>query len=109
MGARRSAATAAADSAEQKLDADLPDGRAYGIRLSLADVMGISAAEVQRIMAGRQYLHPRRLLATRQVSRPVVEAAGHGRGIDSLYWAQWQLIEAVGNSSGSGTTGDEAG
>src|ERR1035437_7214366 len=34
---------------------DLPDGRAYGIRLSLADVKGISDAEVQRIVAGQPY------------------------------------------------------
>ena len=37
---------------------DLPDGRAYGIRKSLAaDVLGISDAEVQRIhLAGQPYL-----------------------------------------------------
>ena len=34
---------------------DLPDGRSYGIRLSLADVKGISAAEVARVIAGRPY------------------------------------------------------
>ncbi|MCW3157128.1 DNA polymerase III subunit alpha [Micropruina sonneratiae] len=33
----------------------LPDGRGYGIRLSLADVKGITAAEIARIVAGRPY------------------------------------------------------
>src|SRR3712207_4560061 len=39
----------------QRPDPDLPDGRAYGIRLSLADVKGISEAEVARIVASRPY------------------------------------------------------
>ena len=34
---------------------DLPDGRPYGIRLALADVKGITDAEVERIVAGRPY------------------------------------------------------
>ncbi|MEZ5089828.1 MAG: PHP domain-containing protein [Micropruina sp.] len=33
----------------------LPDGRGYGIRLSLADVKGITATEIARIAAGRPY------------------------------------------------------
>ncbi|MCB0890426.1 MAG: DNA polymerase III subunit alpha, partial [Propionibacteriaceae bacterium] len=33
----------------------LPDGRGYGIRLSLADVKGITEAEIARIVAGRPY------------------------------------------------------
>ena len=35
--------------------AGLPDGRGYGIRLSLADVKGITATEIARIAAGRPY------------------------------------------------------
>ena len=34
---------------------DLPDGRGYGIRIALADVLGINAAEVARIVAGQPY------------------------------------------------------
>ena len=33
----------------------LPDGRGYGIRLALADVKGITDAEIARIVAGRPY------------------------------------------------------
>ena len=33
----------------------IPDGRGYGIRLSLADVKGITEAEIARIVAGRPY------------------------------------------------------
>ena len=33
----------------------MPDGRGYGIRLSLADVKGITEAEIARIVAGRPY------------------------------------------------------
>ena len=39
------------------------DASAYGIRLSLADVKGISEAEVARIVAGQPVRRPRRLLA----------------------------------------------
>ena len=64
---------------------DLPDGRAYGIRLSLADVKGISAAEVQRIMAGRPYRSLADFWHRAQVSRPVVERLVLAGGFDSLY------------------------
>jgi error-prone DNA polymerase len=37
------------------LDPDTADGRGWGIRLSLADVSGISAAEVARVVAGQPY------------------------------------------------------
>jgi error-prone DNA polymerase len=64
---------------------DLPDGRAYGIRLSLADVKGISAAEVQRIVAGRPYRSLADFWHRAQVSRPVVERLVMAGGFDSLY------------------------
>ena len=37
------------------LDPDLPDGSAYGIRISLADVKGISEAEVARVVAAQPF------------------------------------------------------
>ena len=52
---------------------DLPDGRGYGIRLALADVKGISEAEVARIVAGRPYHSLSDFWQRAQVSRPVVE------------------------------------
>ena len=64
---------------------DLPDGRAYGIRLSLADVKGISAAEVQRIVAGRPFRSLADFWHRAQVSRPVVERLVLAGGFDSLY------------------------
>src|SRR5450631_2801785 len=89
---------------EQQPDADLPDGRAYGIRLSLADVKGISDAEVQRIMAGQQYFTLTDFWHRAQVSRPVVERLVMAGGFDSLYGLS-RLGGAMGTSSGSGMTG----
>ncbi len=70
---------------EQESDADLPDGRAYGIRLSLADVKGISDAEVQRIVASQQYFSLADFWHRAQASRPVVERLVMAGGFDSLY------------------------
>ena len=82
-------------------DADLPDGRAYGIRLSLADVKGISDAEVQRIVASQPYITLADFWHRAQVSRPVVERLVLAGGFDSLYG----LSATMGVSGGSGTTG----
>jgi len=81
--------------------ADLPDGRAYGIRLSLADVKGISDGEVQRMVAGQPYLTLADFWHRAQTSRPVVERLVMAGGFDSLYG----LSGTVGASRGSGTTG----
>ncbi len=64
---------------------DLPDGRPYGIRLSLADVKGISDAEVARIVAGRRYRSLADFWHRAQVARPVVERLIVAGGFDSLY------------------------
>jgi error-prone DNA polymerase len=64
---------------------DLPDGRAYGIRLSLADVKGISEAEVARVIAGRPYATLSDFWHRAQVSRPVTERLVVAGGFDSLY------------------------
>ena len=64
---------------------DLPDGRAYGIRLSLADVKGISRPRWR----GSSPAGPFRSLADfwhrAQVSRPVVERLVVAGAFDSLY------------------------
>ncbi len=65
--------------------ADLPDARGYGIRLSLTDVKGISAAEVARILAGRPYASLADFWHRAQVSRPVVERLVVAGAFDSLY------------------------
>ena len=59
----------------------LPDGRAYGIRLALAEVKGISGAEVARTVAGRPYATARRLLAPRPGLPPGRRAARRGRSL----------------------------
>jgi len=84
---------------ERQPDADLPDGRAYGIRLSLADVKGISDAEVQRIVAGQQYFTIADFWHRAQVSRPVVERLVLAGGFDSLYGLSGTAVKV---SSGSG-------
>jgi error-prone DNA polymerase len=63
----------------------VPDGSAYGIRLSLADVSGISAAEVERIVAGRPFASLADFWHRAGVARPVVERLVVAGGFDSLY------------------------
>jgi error-prone DNA polymerase len=89
--------------AEPQSHPDLPDGRAYGIRLSLADVRGISDAEVQRILAGQPYVTLADFWNRAQVSRPVTERLVMAGGLDSLYGLSGH--SGMGASGGSGTTG----
>jgi error-prone DNA polymerase len=63
----------------------LPDGSAYGIRLSLADVKGMSAAEVERVVAGRPYGSLSDFWHRARVARPVVERLVVAGAFDSLY------------------------
>src|SRR3954447_11461992 len=64
---------------------ELPDGRPYGIRLSLADVKGITEAEVERIVAGRPYHSLADFWHRAGVSRPVVERLVLAGAFDTLY------------------------
>ncbi len=64
---------------------DLPDGRAYGIRLSLADVKGMSAAEIARVLANRPYHSLSDFWHRARVSRPVVERLVVAGAFDALY------------------------
>ncbi|MEP6854903.1 MAG: PHP domain-containing protein [Pedococcus sp.] len=66
-------------------DPDLPDARGYGIRLSLADVRGISDAEVARIVAGQPYAGLADFWHRAHVSRPVAERLVLAGGFDALY------------------------
>ncbi|MGN6576589.1 MAG: DNA polymerase III subunit alpha [Nocardioides sp.] len=63
----------------------LPDGRAYGIRLALSEVKGISEAEVDRIVAARPYQSLTDFWHRARVSRPVVERLVLAGGFDSVY------------------------
>ncbi|MGB9377311.1 MAG: OB-fold nucleic acid binding domain-containing protein, partial [Mycobacteriales bacterium] len=63
----------------------LPDGRAYGIRLSLSEVKGITEAEVSRIVAGRPFHSLADFWHRAAVSRPVAERLVVAGGFDSLY------------------------
>jgi error-prone DNA polymerase len=81
-------------------DPDLPDGSCYGIRLSLADVKGISEAEVVRIVAGQSYFSLADFWNRTRVSRPVVERLVLAGGFDSLYG-----IGASGTTAGLGRRG----
>ena len=66
-------------------DPGLPDGRAYGIRLALSEVKGISEAEVDRIVAARPYQSLTDFWQRAQVSRPVVERLVLAGGFDGVY------------------------
>ncbi len=70
---------------EAPLVPGLPDARAYGIRLALAEVKGISAAEVERVVAGRPYASLADFWHRTRVSRPVVERLVVAGAFDSLY------------------------
>jgi len=67
------------------LDPALPDARAYGIRLSLADVKGISDAEVAGITAGRPYSSMTDFWHRGRVTRPTAERLVLAGGFDGIY------------------------
>ncbi len=70
-------------------DAGLPAWRRtrqpYGIRLSLADVKGISGAEVARIVAGQPYADLGDFWTRARVSRPVTERLVLAGAFDALH------------------------
>ncbi|TXR55738.1 DNA polymerase III subunit alpha [Quadrisphaera setariae] len=68
-----------------RLDAAVPDGRDWGIRLSLAEVKGISDAEVARIVAGQPYHSLADLWNRARPSRPVLERLVLTGALDSVY------------------------
>jgi error-prone DNA polymerase len=67
------------------MPASMPDPARYGIRLSLADVKGISEEEVAQVVAGRPYRSLADFWNRANVSRPVVERLVLAGGFDSVY------------------------
>ena len=67
------------------MPAAMPDPSRYGIRLSLADVKGISDDEVARVVTGQPYRSLTDFWSRASVSRPVVERLVLAGGFDSLY------------------------
>ncbi|MEI7779685.1 MAG: DNA polymerase III subunit alpha, partial [Actinomycetes bacterium] len=63
----------------------VPDARAYGIRLALAEVKGINSAEVDRIICGRPYASLADFWYRAGASRPIVERLILAGGFDSIY------------------------
>ncbi len=61
------------------------DDRAYGIRLALAEVKGISEAEVLRVVAARPYHSLTDFWHRARVSRPVLERLVLAGAFDSVY------------------------
>lgn len=84
-----SAADDAEDAATDRSDAALPAWRRarqrFGIRLSLADVKGISEAEVARVVAGQPYTDLGDFWSRTRVSRPVVERLVLAGAFDTLH------------------------
>ncbi len=74
---------------------DLPDGSGWGIRLSLADVKGMSEGEIARVVAGAPYDSLADFWQRAQVSRPVVERLVLVGAFDSVH----------GTGAGSGGPG----
>ena len=79
------------------VETDVPDATGYGIRLSLADVKGMSDAEVAGIVAGAPYASLADFWARAQASRPIVERLVLTGGFDALY--------GIGSSSGATALG----
>ncbi|HEX4685558.1 MAG TPA: OB-fold nucleic acid binding domain-containing protein, partial [Nocardioides sp.] len=73
-----------------------PDGRAWGIRLALAEVKGVNAGEVERIVAARPYHSLTDFWHRAQVSRPIVERLVLAGAFDSVYG----LGSTVGTTGG---------
>jgi error-prone DNA polymerase len=67
------------------LDPRIPDARAYGIRMALSEVKGISATEVESVIAGRPYGSLSDFWHRARASRPIVERLVLAGGFDSLY------------------------
>jgi error-prone DNA polymerase len=61
------------------------DPQPYGIRLSLADVKGISEAEVARVLAGQPYTDLGDFWTRARVSRPVTERLVLAGAFDALH------------------------
>ena len=64
---------------------NLPDARGYGIRMSIADIQGISDAEIESLIAGRPYIDLADFVYRAGVSRPVTEALIMVGAFDSLH------------------------
>ncbi|MCE1177461.1 MAG: DNA polymerase III subunit alpha [Micrococcales bacterium] len=64
---------------------DLPDGSAYGIRLSFADVKGMSEAEIARAVAGQPYADLADFVRRAEVSYPVAERLVLAGAFDALH------------------------
>ena len=73
-----------------------PDGRAWGIRLALAEVKGIQAGEIERIVSARPYHSLTDFWHRAQVSRPIAERLVLAGGFDSLYGLGSPLGEVPG-------------
>jgi len=67
------------------MPATMRDPSGYGIRVSLADVKGISDDEVARVITGQPYRSLTDFWHRASVSRPVVERLVLAGGFDSLY------------------------
>ncbi|WP_369133224.1 DNA polymerase III subunit alpha [Modestobacter sp. I12A-02662] len=67
------------------MPASMSDPGRYGIRLSLADVKGISEEEVARVVAGQPYRSLADFWTRANVSRPVAERLVLAGGFDSVY------------------------
>ncbi len=65
--------------------AGLPDGSGHGLRLPLTEVKGISAAEVERVVAGQPYACLSDFWARAAVATPVVENLVLAGGFDTIY------------------------
>lgn len=83
--------TAAAHKVEQELTAIEQRAGRYGIRLSLAEVKGITDAEVTAIVAGQPYASLADFWQRASVSRPIVERLVTVGAFDEVHTVNTQL------------------
>ena len=67
------------------LEPTLPDAQGYGIRIALAEVKGISDAEVERIIAGQPFRSLTDFWHRASVARPVAERLVLAGAFDTLH------------------------
>ena len=80
----------------QRADAAVPDARGWGLRPALADVAGITDAEVAAIVAGRPWTSLGDLAERARPSRPVLEHLVAAGALDAVHATREHLPHAHG-------------
>ncbi len=86
-------------------DRGWPDGRAWGIRLALAEVKGINAGEIDRIISSRPYHSLTDFWHRAQVARPTAERLVLAGGFDSSTGSARRAAGSAASAAGPRSPG----